>query len=313
MGKVLFVGNGRASPSSLQEMQQKLVSQGFDLSFEQLDRLSHVTIPKSSFSSAISGAIAPIAFTHDESVLAKLLLALSPSGELSLSEPVFLSNEAKDSIDPQLLKSQMIPSRTSHDLVSALKLNGFVDISTISVTPVENIEELTSIWGTSEEERKRFSDILKGKIGIASIKAKKPSYEVGAAVSLPLSFAKKKVEEKKAEPPKQSVWTISTEETEEELVDDDELLEAEDFKRPEPVQKDESCGPAKKKACKNCSCGLAEELAEEEQKSKKIKAPASSCGNCYLGDAFRCSSCPYLGMPAFKPGETIKLDLKDDL
>ena len=100
------------------------------------------------------------------------------------------------------------------------------------------------------------------------------------------------------------VWKVDNEEDLDDLIDPDDLLTEEDKTVPDKTKY--TCGPKseKKKACKNCSCGYAEELA-----GKPAPIVKSSCGSCYLGDAFRCASCPYLGMPAFKPGENVKIQL----
>ena len=71
----------------------------------------------------------------------------------------------------------------------------------------------------------------------------------------------------------------------------------------------DDCGG--RKACDDCTCGRAEEEAGSAKKQQPAKK--SACGNCALGDAFRCASCPYLGKPAFKAGEEhLVLDLQDD-
>ncbi|OAY65643.1 Anamorsin [Ananas comosus] len=97
---------------------------------------------------------------------------------------------------------------------------------------------------------------------------------------------------------------------ESDLIDEDSLLTEEDLMKPQvPIVGDCEVGSTRK-ACKNCTCGR----AEEEQKVQKlgltaeqIDNPQSACGNCGLGDAFRCGGCPYKGLPPFKLGEKVSL------
>ncbi|GME68650.1 unnamed protein product [[Candida] boidinii] len=146
-------------------------------------------------------------------------------------------------------------------------------------------------------------------------------------------------------------------------IDENDLIDDEFLNKPMviPVQCkiDLASGSTKKrrKACKDCTCGLKEIEEEEERKQKSlqdtvlsklvnsateeaikieerikrreesklgskiqfseedltevdftIKGKTGGCNSCSLGDAFRCDSCPFLGLPAFKPGQIISLD-----
>lgn len=142
------------------------------------------------------------------------------------------------------------------------------------------------------------------------VKCQKPNFEVGK--SSKLSFAKKKPKAEVA-----NIWTLSANDTNDEnidIIDSDALLDENDLKRPDMSALKSDCGTSKagkRKACKGCTCGLKEELA-----GGPAPAVKSSCGSCYLGDAFRCASCPYLGMPPFKPGDQVTLSdrqLKPDI
>jgi hypothetical protein len=141
---------------------------------------------------------------------------------------------------------------------------------------------------------------------------------------------------------------ITGEDDDDELIDEDTLLTEDDLKRPVVVRKYSTvaliqngvlirfpapeCAPRvgkRRRACKDCTCGLAEKLAAEDAAKRStadaqlktlklgaddlaevdftVQGKVGSCGNCSLGDAFRCDGCPYIGMPAFKPGEEVRL------
>ena len=112
--------------------------------------------------------------------------------------------------------------------------------------------------------------------------------------------------------PKNTV-TISLDDGDEDIIDEDALL-SDDLLAPPPAMGARSATDdcSGRKPCDDCTCGRAD--AEKAASGEVQQAPSSSCGNCALGDAFRCASCPYLGKPAFKAGEEhLVLDLTDDL
>lgn len=137
---------------------------------------------------------------------------------------------------------------------------------------------------------------------------------------------------------KKAVWTFSSPSTP--AIDAEALLTDADRARPMPTCEPFTPGaPRRKKACKSCTCGLAEVEAEETSKGNVVLLDAdgvvevgsgetekqrllaaakaapkatSSCGSCFLGDAFRCEGCPYMGLPPFNPGEKVEINLSMD-
>ncbi|KAF2266601.1 DUF689-domain-containing protein [Lojkania enalia] len=119
------------------------------------------------------------------------------------------------------------------------------------------------------------------------------------------------------------------------LIDEDELITEEDMAA--PIIQPPECRPKagkRRRACKDCTCGLKEKIEAEDAAKRAnadknlntmklgvddlaevdftIQGKVGSCGNCALGDAFRCDGCPYIGLPAFKPGEEVRL-LNNDI
>ncbi|OQR71948.1 anamorsin-like [Tropilaelaps mercedesae] len=167
----------------------------------------------------------------------------------------------------------VLTSEDATEAIKQLRLNGFM-----------NINELPSTAGR------------------VHVTGERPNFKLGSIAQLKIGDSATA-----SAPSEKKVWTLDADDVED-IVDEDELLLEEDKQKPN--KEDLKCATTgKKKACKNCTCGLAEEL-EKEARMKKAASeqPKSSCGSCYLGDAFRCASCPYRGLPAFKPGEKIQLD-----
>lgn len=291
----------RSSPvealKGLVDKLQLLAGDESHVSVENINQLLQSAHKESSFDVVLSGLVPGSTTVHSTEILAEIARILRPGGQVLLKEPVETTSVHESRV------------KTAAKLCSALTLSGLVEVKELqkeSLTP----EEVQSV----QEHLGYQSDSLVS----VQVTGKKPNFEVGSSTQLKLSFPKKTaVSEKPAvDPTAAKLWTLSASDMNDDgmdLIDSDELLDPEDLKKPDPASlRAVSCGEGtRRKACKNCTCGLAEELEQEKAKEQKKSQPKSACGNCYLGDAFRCASCPYLGMPAFKPGEKILLSEKN--
>ncbi|GBG28360.1 Fe-S cluster assembly protein dre2 [Hondaea fermentalgiana] len=153
-----------------------------------------------------------------------------------------------------------------------------------------------------------FVDVAEAGEGL--VRAGKPSFEAKGAPLKKPTDSKTDGSSSKA-----AVWKLMANDLgeDDELADEDSLLAGDEMPtKPNPAE----CGPdattGKKRACKNCSCGL-KEIQDAEEKGGAVAQPsASACGNCAKGDAFRCASCPYLGLPTFDSGTKPPIEVRGD-
>ncbi|PWY92730.1 DUF689-domain-containing protein [Aspergillus heteromorphus CBS 117.55] len=206
--------------------------------------------------------------------------------------------------------------------------------------PGAKLQTQDNFFGEAEEREAVLAGLVKTDSGFEKVEQVK-------AFAIPLRRGGKKNKDATAAPKTETVAPVAAPpvqpvsasvglinndddyDNDDELIDEDTLLSDEDLKRPiQPLE----CQPKpgrRRRACKDCTCGLAARLEAEEQAEREkadkalnvlkletddlneldftVQGKTGSCGNCALGDAFRCDGCPFIGLPAFKPGQEVQI------
>lgn len=264
----------------------------------------------------------------DAKTLSTLVSRVAPGGALELTEVVWATPDGPPTLTSPLVASLAVTRslRTADALRKFVLFEGLAPQGSpelLQLTRAECTAAVSTMYPTLTASRfaptpsaeandatAALVAVLSPHLALCRLRALRPSYSAGAAFSLKSRGAAPSVPPpitppQPPVPPAALVWgSLSTNPAPDVgLVDENDLLTEEDLIAKEAVKSE--CAPDEKgrrKACKNCSCGL-KEMQEAGDESAALEAPKSNCGSCKLGDAFRCDGCPYRGTPAFKSGE----------
>ena len=282
---------------------------------------------------AYSAAVSRVASTHDlvvctsagpafldQAALAALASKVNPGGAVEVREIVWRASPddaAKwtavralrdaDGLRKAMLYAGLAPSATS--AVEPFSAAG-VTPAALAAALYPELAKAAATSGEAADALVALASQLVPQLGVCVLRGTKPaaqafSLKSRAPIAVPIAAPS-------AEPPKPpaSAWAALDGASSNDLLDEDDLLEEDDLAKKEAQEMD--CGTSgpggKRKACKNCSCGLREMLEDEDAAAGDEPPVAkSACGNCGKGDAFRCASCPHRGKPMFEPGDELKL------
>lgn len=208
--------------------------------------------------------------------------------------------KALGAIPPVTTTLPGLPRRTADELLTALTLSGYLRPTVLASIQLGERELLAYLrgWGASEDIVNSMASQLIGCVAVLQVEAWKPSYEVGATSSLKL---RKRTNVAAAVQPQHDtqqsqvksvgggVWQVSlADDDTQDLIDEETLLDEEDrLQRPNAESLQRPSGgdcSAKKRACKNCSCGRAELEAKQAADGSGVKIVStenvkSSCGS----------------------------------
>lgn len=181
-----------------------------------------------SFDRIYSNLFLPTVSIHTPMILSRYLATLKNDGQLLLQEPILLQ-DLSNTVCPISLKQE--------ELVSLLKLAGFVHVTVRDILPVtdQDLSAIFHLWGVSQDRLDRgMVARLSGKFGMIQIFARKPGYNIGQKMAL--SFKKKPSTSTSTKADKKKVWLINTNDDDEgidmELEDAEDLLDIEDKMKP---------------------------------------------------------------------------------